>query len=335
MRKIYWLFATFVLLTVLTACSSTSTSVPTANSEEKVTLRIAQTGWGSHEEALKHAGLDKDLPYNIEYSVFQGGNLILEAMNAGHVDFGSTSEIPPIFSSLSENGDASKIIAISNSNTLLQEIVVPKNSPIKTPADLKGKKVAYVQNTTAQYFLVKILEEAGLTWDDIDAQALTTADGLTALLGNNVDALASYGNSIISAKENGATTLASAATILSGNFPLSVHKSVLEDDEKRAALVDFLDRLNKSYAWQRENIEQWAEIYANNTKQPVETALQTLQDGEKQRPSQVIPITDEAIASQQDIADTFLSIGLIEKQIDVSTNWDRSLDEALQNLSNQ
>ena len=338
MKKTHWLLATLVslTLTILTACSSANSSeVTTANSEGKVTLRIAQTGWSSHEEALKHAGLDQNLPYTIEYSVFQGGNLILEAMNAGHVDFGSTSEIPPIFSSLSANGDASKIIALYNSNTLLQEIVVPKDSPIKTPADLKGKKVAYVQNTTAQYFLVKILEEAGLTWDDIDAQALTTADGLTALLGNNVDALASYGNSIISAKENGATTLASAENILSGNFPLSVHKTVLEDEHKRAALVDFLDRLNKSYEWQRENIEEWAEIYAKNTKQPVETALQTLKDGEKQRPSKIIPITDEAIASQQDIADTFLSIGIVEKQVDVSTIWDRNLDEELQSLNTQ
>ncbi|MER2190877.1 MAG: ABC transporter substrate-binding protein [Solibacillus sp.] len=335
MRKLYSFVVLLTILTVLTACSSAESAVKTASGEEKVTLRIAQTGWGSHEEALKHAGLDQDLPYNIEYSVFQGGNLILEAMNAGHVDFGSTSEIPPIFSSLSANGDASKIIAISNSNTLLQEIVVPKDSSIKTPADLKGKKVAYVQNTTAQYFLVKILEEAGLTWDDIDAQALTTADGLTALLGNNVDALASYGNSIITAKERGATTLASAETILSGNFPLSAHTSVLEDDKKRAALVDFLARLNKSYEWQRENIKQWAGIYAENTKQPVETALQTLKDGEKQRPTKIIPITDEAIASQQDIADTFLSIGLIDKQVDVSKNWDQILNEDLRKLSNE
>ncbi|MER2107840.1 MAG: ABC transporter substrate-binding protein [Solibacillus sp.] len=335
MRKLYSFVVLLTILTVLTACSSAESAVKTASGEEKVTLRIAQTGWGSHEEALKHAGLDKDLPYNIEYSVFQGGNLILEAMNAGHVDFGSTSEIPPIFSSLSANGDASKIIAVSNSNTLLQEIVVPKDSPIKTPADLKGKKVAYVQNTTAQYFLVKILEEAGLTWDDIDAQALTTADGLTALLGNNVDALASYGNSIITAKERGATTLTSAETILSGNFPLSVHTSVLEDDKKRAALVDFLERLNKSYEWQRENIEQWAEIYAENTKQPVETALQTLKDGEKQRPTKIIPITNEAITSQQDIADTFLSIGLIDKQMDISKNWDQNLNDDLQKLSKE
>ena len=335
MKKWYSLFTLILFtLTVLAACSSASESdVTTANGEEKITLRVAQTGWGSYEEALKHAGLDQNLPYNIEYSVFQGGNLILEAMNAGHVDFGSTSEIPPIFSSLSANGDASKIIGVYNSNTLLQEVVVPKDSPIKTPADLKGKKVAYVQNTTAQYFLVKILEDAGLTWDDIDAQALTTADGLTALLGNNVDALASYGNSIISAKEKGATTLASAENILSGNFPLSVHKSVLEDDKKRAALVDYLDRLNQAYAWQREHIEEWAEVYAKNTKQPVETALQTLKDGEKQRPSKILPITDESIASQQDIADTFFSIGLIEQQVDVSKNWDRTLNAEIQNLS--
>lgn len=322
-----------VLASVLTACgSSTEDSKGSAN-EGKVTIRIGQTGWSSYEEGLKAAGLDKDLPYNVEYSVFQGGNLILEAMNAGHVDLGSTSEIPPIFSSLSENGDATKQIAISQSNTLLQEIIVPKGSKIKSVEQLKGKTVAYVQNTTAQYFLAKILKENGLSWDDIEAKSLTTADGLTALLGGNVDALASYGNTIISAKGNGATTLASAQEVLSGNFPISASKSVLEDEKKKEAVVDYLERLNKSYEWQRENLDKWAEIYAKNTKQSVETATEILKDGEKQQPTVIIPVSDEAIASQQDIADVFTDLGLLKETIDVKDIWSKDVNDALSAFS--
>lgn len=341
MKKNKWLLLIISILTlgILAACSSSEDTTKSEDktqkesAEEKVTLRVAQTGWGAHEEALKAAGLDKDLPYTVEYSVFQGGHLILEAMTAGHVDFGVTSEIPPIFSSLSANGDQTKIIGIQQSNTLQQELIVPKDSPIKSVADLKGKKVAYVQNTTAHYFLAKMLESAGLSWNDIEAQQLTPADGLTAFLGGNVDALASYGNSIITAKENGATTLASAKDILSGNFPINVPVSVIEDEKKREAVIDYLDRLNKAYAWQRENTKAWAEIVAQNTKQPVETALKTLEEGEQQRATKIIPVTEETIASQQDIANIFTQIGLIDKEVDVTPIWDRSFDEAITKLN--
>jgi len=63
-----------------------------------------------------------------------------------------------------------------------------------------------------------MLEKAGVKWTEITPVKLSTADGLTALLGGQVDALASYGNAIITAKQKGATTLSSAKNILSGNF---------------------------------------------------------------------------------------------------------------------
>ena len=102
-------------------------------------------------------------------------------------------------------------------------------------ADLKGKQVAYVDSTTAQYFLLKMLEKAGLSWNDMAPVKLSTSDGLTALIGGKVDALASYGNAIISAKQNGATTLASAKDILSGNFPIEAALSAIDDPGKHAA----------------------------------------------------------------------------------------------------
>ncbi|UUZ85051.1 PhnD/SsuA/transferrin family substrate-binding protein [Paenibacillus sp. P26] len=137
----------------------------------KVTLRVGQTGWGSYELGLKAAGLDKT-PYKVQYHVFQGGNLQLEAMAANNLDFGSASEIPPIFASLAANGGNFKVIAANVASTLNQELVVPKGSPIQSVAELKGKKVAYVTNTTAHYFLVKMLQQAGLSWNDIEALRL-------------------------------------------------------------------------------------------------------------------------------------------------------------------
>ena len=349
-RKRQWLGLSIaiILASLLAACGNTggttntgaASASPAAASESsspaaeggpdlsKVTLNIGQTGWENLKIGFKEAGLD-DTPYKIEFSVFQGGNLQLEAMAGGHLDVALTSEIPPLFAAQAANGGNFKIIAIQKSSTLQQELLIPKGSTVKSVADLKGKKVAYVSSTTAHYFLLKMLEEAGLSWTDIEPVALSTSDGLSALIGGSVDALASYGNAVISARQNGATTLASAQNILSGNFPIEANPAAIEDPGKHAAIADFLNRLNQYNEWIRANQEKWAGIVAENTKQPVEQALQTLKDGEAQQPTTILPPSDEAIASQQDIADTLQKVDLLKNPVDVKTIWSDAFADAL------
>ncbi|MFM9277442.1 ABC transporter substrate-binding protein [Paenibacillus jiagnxiensis] len=322
--------------------AATASSAPSAGSGETstsadlstVTLRVGQTGWSNLELGFKAAGLS-DTPYKVQYSVFQGGNLQLEAMAAGNIDLGSTSEIPPLFASQAANGGNFKIIASFESTTLNQELVIPKGSPIKNVADLKGKKVAYVNATTAHYFLAKMLEAAGLSWSDIEAVPLSTSDGLSALISGKVDALASYGNAIITAHQNGATELASAKDILSGNFLYEATPAAINDPAIHAAIVDYLTRLNKFYAWTRNNQQQWAEITAANTKQPVEQALNTLKLGEAQRPSKLSSDFEKAIASQQEVADTLAGLGLLKSDLDVSSIWSREFEEELQQITTE
>lgn len=310
------------------AAASDSGQSSQAADLSKVTLRVGQTGWGNLEQGFKAAGLD-DTPYKVEYSVFQGGNLQLEAIAADHLDLAQTSEIPPIFASLAEGGGNFKIIALSNANTLNQELVVPKGSKIHSVADLKGKKVAYVKATTAHYFLLKMLEQAGLAWSDIQPVELSTSDGLSALLGGKVDALASYGNAITSAHANGATTLASAKDILSGNFPLEATPAAIADPGKHAAIADYLQRINRFYEWTRGHQQQWAEITSSATHQEVGEALKTLQDGEAQRPSRIVAVSDQAIASNQDVADALQSVGLLKDKVDVSKLYSDAFSDSL------
>lgn len=340
-RGILALLLLLVLVFTLSACkekektsaeTNTKDAGSTAGSGEDlstVTLRVGATGWNLQGEILKAAGL-ADTPYKVEYTVFQGGNLGLEAMAADQIDFTSTSEIPPIFASLAENGGNFKIIAVNNSNTLLQELILPPGSAIKTVAELKGKKVGYIKSTTAQYFLYEMLKEAGLKWTDIDAVEISTADGVTALLGGNLDAFASYGNSINAAKNGGATTLASAQDILSGNFPYEASVKALGNEAKRAAIGDYLARLQLAYEWQKGHLEDWAKISADPTGQTVEDALDVLKKGYGQRDTKTVPISDEIKKSEQSVADAFYEVGLLEKKVDVSAFYDDTLTKAYQ-----
>ena len=339
------------VLALLAACSGSSSSSPSSSTPESassgsvspaaagtdlsgVTLHIGETGWKQQQLLLEKAGL-ADTPYATEFSLFQGGNLQLEALGAGAIDLASASEIPPIFAAQSGGPGSLAVIAVRQGNTLTQEVVVPEGSSITDAVGLKGKKVAYVQNTTAHYFLLKALESAGLSWSDIEAVALSTSDGLAALLSGQVDALASYGNAIIAAHAKGATTVVDARDILSGNFVYVSTPTLIEDPARHAAIADYFSRQQRAFNWARANPDAWAAVIAEQTKQPVEQALSTFTEGEAQRPSKFVPTSDSAIASQQDILDTFVKAGIITTGFDIGDYWSSAFDDELATIEGE
>ncbi len=145
--------------------------------------------------------------------------------------------------------------------------------------------------------------------------------------------IASYGNAIISAHQKSATTLASAKEILSGDFHVNALTEAISDPGKHTAIVDLLDRMNQAYEWQRQNSEEWSKIVAANTNQPYDQAYETFKEGEEQRPSRIIPLSDANIDSQQDIADTFNRAGIIKEKIDVSSFWNHEFDEEIAEIA--
>ncbi|MFE2217221.1 ABC transporter substrate-binding protein [Streptomyces canus] len=294
-----------------------------------VTLRVGATGWKAEEAVLKYAGLD-DTPYKIKWSLFQGGDQQLQAIRAGALDLASSSEIPPVFAAA--DGSANfKVVAVQKGATLNQEVVVPKGSKVTGIAGLKGKKIGYVQNTTAHYFLYELLKQAGLKWSDVDAKPLLPNDGLAALNGGGIDAFASYGTSIITAHQQGATTVGSGKDILSGNFLWSARDSVLRSPEQKAAAADLIARITKAYAYVRDgHLDGFAQVTAEATHQPLAQARKDLTDAQAQRPTQARTVGADTIASQQKVADVFTELGALKEHLDVKTFWTTELDADLE-----
>ncbi|EFL30023.1 extracellular solute-binding protein, family 3 [Streptomyces viridochromogenes DSM 40736] len=293
-----------------------------------VTLSVGATGWKTEEAVLKYAHLD-DTPYKVRWSQFQGGEQQLQAVRAGALDLASSSEIPPVFAA-ADGAPNFKVVAVQRGATLNQEVVTRKGSKVTGIAELKGKRVGYVQNTTAHYFLYALLKQAGLKWSDIDAKPLLPNDGLAALNGGSIDALASYGTSIITAHQQGARTIGSGKDILSGNFLWSARDNVLQSPARRAAAADLIARITKAYAYVRDGREEgFAKITAAATHQPLAQARKDLVDAQRQRPTRARPVGDDTIASQQRVADTFTELGALKEHLDVKSFWTNALDADL------
>ncbi|CAN5396841.1 aliphatic sulfonate ABC transporter substrate-binding protein [soil metagenome] len=284
-------------------------------------LRLSVIGRGESDARLlfKAAGIvPKDL--HLDYSEFQSGQQVVEAFNGGSVDFGGMSEIPPIFAAAS-NIHSFRQIAVQHGDVNNQVVLVPKGSRIRTLADLKGKRVAYVRATTSQYFLIKMLESVGLSWADITPVAVGVSDGAAAFSRGSLDAWAIYGFPIQRAiATDGARILKTALGFLSGNYIVCAHVDALADPAKVKIVGEYLTLLRRGYAWAAAHREQWADIIARDIGVPPTYVRD--QFARSSASYELRPVTDAAIASQEEVANVFARAGQLHGKVDVRALWD-------------
>jgi len=130
---------------------------------DAVTLRVGDQK-GGNRSLLEIAGLARDLPYKIEWSEFPAAAPILEALNAGALDVGYTGDLS--FLTVYAAGAPIKAIGGTRSNARTQAILVRKDSPIRTAADLKGKRLAGTRGGWGQFLINATLEKAGYKTDE-------------------------------------------------------------------------------------------------------------------------------------------------------------------------
>jgi len=259
----------------------------------------------SVEDAFKPLGIE------IKWIDFQFGPPLLEAINAGSVDFGFVGDSPPIFAQA--GGAGIRYVAAVKSDGNTQAIIVPQDSPIKTLSDLKGKRIAFGKGSSAHNLLVAALEKAGLGWSDITPAPLAPADATAAFVKGAVDAWSIWDPYLALAE------LKEHARVIA--FDKDVHKpnafyiAGSGFVEKYPSLVA---RLNAVFAsegrWADTHHEEVAKAQAEATGVDIE-AIRRFVDRSNYR---VVPVDDEVIKSQQIVADRFARIGLIPKPVNVS-----------------
>jgi len=283
-------------------------------------LRVAVTGKGETDNRLifATAGIVPDFP--IHYAEFESGHLVVEALNSGAIDFGGMSEIPPVFAAAS-TVQSFRQIAVYHGDVNNQAVIVPRGSSLRSLADLKGKRVGYVRATTTQYFLIRMLESVGLGWGDIEPIAMTVADGAAAFGNGSLDAWAIYGFPIQRAMATqGARILRTALGFLSGNYVVAAHKDAIADPVRADWIGRFLRLTQQGYAWTAANQDVWAGKVADAIGVPV--PLVKDQFARRSDPYTLRRVSEQAIVSQQGVADVFSKAGLIGRRVDMRPLWD-------------
>ncbi|MBW4597305.1 MAG: sulfonate ABC transporter substrate-binding protein [Brasilonema angustatum HA4187-MV1] len=306
---------------VVSACFSNATkpeAVTSPSSKQNatgnITVNIGFQKAATLLNALKSkSSLDQAIAASggtVKWTEFPAGPPMLEAMNVGSIDFGYTGESPPIFAQAA--GNPLVYVAYDPWGAKAEAIIVQKNSPIKTVAELKGKKVAFAKGSNANYLVVKALESAGLKYSDIKPAFLTPADARAAFEGGNIDAWAIWDPYLAAAQEaTGARTITDATNLAPNRGYYLARKSFVE--EHPDVLKRILDEVSKVDKWAASNPAEVAKFL----EPQLGIKAAALEVAEKRRKYGVLPLTEEVVAKQQEVADTFQKIKLLPKQIQV------------------
>lgn len=282
----------------------------TAKSE----LRIGFQKYGTLTVLKAKGDLEKRLAplgITVKWNEFPAGPVLLEGLNVGSIDFGTVGEAPPIFAQAA----GADLVYVANQPPApsAEAVIVPKDSAIKTVADLKGKKVALNKGSNVHYLLVKVLEKHGLKYSDVQTVFLPPADARAAFERGSVDAWVIWDPFLAAAERQiGARLLADGKGVVANHqFYLAARPYAEKNPQVIQAIVEELARLDR---WAEGNSKEVAALLSPQIGLDLaitELAASRFAYG-------IQPISPAIAAEQQKIADVFFELKLIPKAIKVS-----------------
>ncbi len=153
-------------------------------------LRVGDQKGGA-QSVMKAAGALNDLPYRLEWSQFPAAAPVLEALNADAVDVSLAGDAPTTFALAA--GLRAHIIAPVRTSGAGTAIMVPKDSPIRTVADLKGRSIAVNRGSIGHALVLQLAAAQRWSASDYTLVNLLPAEARTALSSGAVDVLVLLG----------------------------------------------------------------------------------------------------------------------------------------------
>jgi aliphatic sulfonates family ABC transporter substrate-binding protein len=246
----------------------------------------------------------------VKWVDFQAGPPLLEALNAGAIDYGYTGDSPPIFAQAAK----AKILYVAAipARGEGQAIIVNGASPIKTLADLKGNKVGVAKGSSGHNLLIAALASAHIGFDEITPVYLAPADASAALTSGAIDAWSIW------------DPFYAIAEVNKNARPLPIDRKATEQNSFFLANRDFAakypevvtainEEVSKATQWADQHRAETARLFAEASGVDYASQKRSVDRSE----FTYGPLTDHILASQQAVADRYFALKLIPNRIDV------------------
>ncbi|WP_346764749.1 ABC transporter substrate-binding protein [Rhodococcus sp. HNM0569] len=277
--------------------------------------------------ALEASGRLASLPFEHEFATFQGAPAILEAFRADAVDVAWAGEIMAV-QSLVAGDDVQVVAALQTDNSL--NLGVAPGAHITTLDDLRGQRIGYAEGTSQQAFVLRALDKAGLTVDDVVLTPMALPDFPDALRSDQIDA-APMSEPVFSRymQTPGATALpfGEIADLSEGLSYLYSTKRALSDPATAAAIRAYVSAYVEAVDWANDHRDEWIDAYF------VASQGLTVADGERilaASGTTSFPHLDEdLVAVQQHTIDVIDDAGELPRPVEASDAYDLRFDEVV------
>jgi sulfonate transport system substrate-binding protein len=220
---------------------------------------------------FEHNGWDRKMPFALRWAQITGGPDVTEAFHAKALDVGLGANVPPIHANWV--GLPVRIVAIRERADPIGHpsfvLGIAPHAGIATPADLRGKRIAFSPSQIQGQIVLQTLAAAGLNRHDVTLVELPSSIGgdvYTSALASGVVDAAPIGAGIVA--ERYLRKFASAGARVIKHPPFRddmvvayVPESVLRDPGKAAALVLFVRWWGRAQAWQQSHRAELAAGY--------------------------------------------------------------------------
>ncbi|MEU4475098.1 aliphatic sulfonate ABC transporter substrate-binding protein [Micromonospora sp. NPDC023888] len=289
---------------VLSACGGSADAGDDAGK-----LRIGYQRFGGLS-LVKARGAAPD----VEWSLFESGPALTEALKAGSIDIGQVGEAPPVFAAAGKIPFS--VIGTSAPIPQGEAVLVKADRGYRSFADLKGKTVALNKGSNVHWLLVQLLKANNMTLKDIQVKYLKPAEGRPAFDGGQVDAWVIWDPYFALAEQPGVQVLADATGLASNReYVLAAPDAVTKrSDEVRA----FLQHYREVTDWGIAHPEERAATLAPELKIPQDVTSRAL--ARSARP--LAPVTPAIGDELQAITDSFIALELIPGPVDLRSRVD-------------
>ena len=301
------LLAAFVTLLMATAAAAAPRTINVGY--QKYGTLVFEKTRGTLEKRLAPLGI------TVHWTEFLGGPALLEAMGAGSIDFGIAGDAPPIFAQAA--GVDLAYVGVEPASPHGEAVIALQSSPIRTVADLRGKRVALNKGSNVHNLLVRVLAANGLSIADVQPVYLKPSDARAAFENGSVDAWVIW-DPYLAAAQTALPTREIAdgvghdGRVIDENreFFLAARAYAQANGDVLAALLSDLAQTEAYAAAHRPEVVSVLAPAMGMDPAAVKRAIDRLAFG-------VNPLTPANFASQQDIADLFAKLHLIPTHIDV------------------
>ena len=277
-----------------------------------------------YELQLELSGLADELAFEVpEWPNLSAGPDVINAFRANALDLGINAGIPPIQAHY--QGLDAKIVGVSYHRKPIYVFSTKPGSDIETVEDFAGKKLAFSQGQAQGVVLLRALEQAGISHDDVELVELTSNQFLTALQAGQVDvAPLGLAQSPKYLSEYGADGARSIDTdVVDLLAVLWAPSSVLADEAKTAAIASYVPLWARSTVWVYENPDTWIQkYYVESQNLPADEAAEVVAlDSKPEFPAN----WDDAVAWEQETVDLLAAGGFVDS-FDAEVLFDRRFE---------